>query len=140
MWSVKKLGNFGWAALGIAVFVISLADIPAKLAIWQGWFTSHTMVFRWILGVIGILIALAPWIADWRKPRMELRLTPSEGPGTEQILIVRNLGKKDTFSAFCEIIGHPNGANDIGAGSLDVGGVMVQYLGRLFRLERPKAS
>src|SRR5579872_6785202 len=97
------------SVLGGAMLILSIADVPAKAAIWNGWLRYlsphlHTLGFRWFLGCLGILIALAPWIAEWAKPRMKLLLTPSEGPSTQQMLTVRNLGKKDTFSAFCEII------------------------------------
>jgi hypothetical protein len=55
------------------------------------------------------------------RGKMNLLLTPSEGPGTQQILVVKNLEKRDTFSVFCEIIGHPNGSNPFRKGEFRCG-------------------
>lgn len=73
------------------MLVISIADVPAKLLVWKGWYVRfapylHTMTARWVLGVLGILITLVPWIADWakswqiipRKPNSEVSEITSE--------------------------------------------------------------
>ena len=56
------------------MLILSIADVPAKLATWIGWFKAlypylHTMAFRWVLGVLGLLISLAPWIVEFIKRR-----------------------------------------------------------------------
>lgn len=73
----KKLYGF----LGFCVFFIALADIPAKLAIWGRWFAVlsphlHRLTFRVILGCVGMLICMTPWILELLKPKAIVTVEP----------------------------------------------------------------
>lgn len=76
MGKIQSTGRYLLAAPGVAMLILSIADVPTKVAIWHGWFTRlaphlHTLTFRWILGIAGIAICLAPRIAEWCKPKKE---------------------------------------------------------------------
>jgi hypothetical protein len=72
MWTARKMGKAAFAFLGGAMLILSIADVPAKLAIWSQWFKSlspylRTFPTRGALGCAGIFVCLAPWVFDWAK-------------------------------------------------------------------------
>jgi hypothetical protein len=69
---IPKTVKAGFSVLGVVMLIISIAEVPAKLLIWRGWYLSlvphlHTTSARWLLGFLGIAISLAPWIVEWVK-------------------------------------------------------------------------
>jgi hypothetical protein len=114
----KQIGGKVFSILGVAMLIISIADLPSKLAIWSGWFTAlflylHPMVVRWLLGSLGVLIALVPWIVEWFKPRISVLLLPTSGNRPQMDLRVTNTGARREFYAQCEFVALRNSPNPL---------------------------
>jgi hypothetical protein len=116
-------GNFKYEVLRWIAFGGSVTVLGLVVGFWKKLAHHPASSLELVLiPLVGWLIMCAFALYTNRvKGSMKLLLTPSEGPGTHQILIVKNLGKRDTFSAFCEIIGHPNGVNDYRRGEFRCG-------------------
>jgi hypothetical protein len=116
-------GNFKYDVLKWLVFGGGVALLGLIAGYWQRLAHHPASSLELVLIPLGGFIAMAAFAFYVNRVRGEMNLlvTPSEGPGIQQILIVKNLGKKDTFSAFCEIIGHPNGVNDYRRGEFRCG-------------------
>jgi len=105
----KKVYRAIGTSVGVTMTLLAIADEPAQFATWAGWFRAlsphlHTDAFRWVLGVVGTLIALAPWIVEWCKPSISVLLLPSSGSRTQMDLRVTNTGARREFYAQCEFI------------------------------------
>lgn len=118
MGKLRRFAKGLYGVLGVCVFVIALADIPAKLTIWSGWLAAlsphlHTLTFRWILGCGGVLVCLAPWIAEWCRSNVRVLLAPTSGPRPEMELRVTNKGSGREFYAQCDLLSLRNSPNPL---------------------------
>jgi hypothetical protein len=64
-----------------------------------------------LIPLIGLLLLTAMSLFLSREEKLNLIVVPSDGPAAHLLLVVRNMGRDATFSAFGRITGHPNGAN-----------------------------
>jgi hypothetical protein len=139
MGRAKRVGRGILAGLGAFMLLISIADIPAKVAIWAGWFKAlaprlHTLTGRWILGLLGISIALLPWAVEWFNsvragpttkeplpPSIDIQVTPDNGPKPEQYLDVTNQGEQTLFRAYGQIVSADGTPNAYATGKFSLG-------------------
>jgi hypothetical protein len=104
--------------IGGAMLLLSLIDIPEKMHLWSKWIDQgfphqHPIICRAILGTIGILMALAPWIREWCRPRISVTLTPTSGQRSRMELRVTNTGGSREFYADCETVALRNSPNSL---------------------------
>jgi len=72
-------------------------------------------------GISSLIMAIVLIVKRDRSPHLKVSVTPTSGPTSSLCLTVKNLGKPSNISAFCEIIGHPNGVNDFRTGEFRIG-------------------
>lgn len=109
MASIRKSVATIYASLGVVLLILGIADVPSKILVWRGWYTSiaphlHTMTARWVLGIVGVLIALFPWFVEWAKPVVDVQVTSTGGAGPSLEIIVENTGSPRRFAVQCELL------------------------------------
>jgi hypothetical protein len=123
-WLKRRLqaieGNAVWAFLAfLGAYLLTLLPIAA-IKNWAHRPVSNLGMLLWsLLPVCIVLIVIL--IRSRTKPKMKIQVHPTGGRGSSIFLTVTNLGKATTFSAFCSIVGHPNGANDFRRGEFRCG-------------------
>jgi hypothetical protein len=133
-WFKRRLhaleGNVVYAAIAaLGVYLLTL--LPAKLIIeWLHRPITNLGMLLWPLLPVGILAAFM-FIHKYATPQMNIRVHPTSGPSTTVFLKLTNSGRDSTFSAFGEIVGHPNGVNDFRRGEFQFGwddGILARRL------------
>jgi hypothetical protein len=120
-------GNAKWDAVKWVGGIIKDCWIPmlTTIAAVCLWFTHLsvptkilvlTPILAWLVQTVAWLVRVASL-----SPSVNIRVHPTSGPATTIFLKVTNLDKSTTFSAFGEIVGHPNGVNDFRRGEFQFG-------------------
>ena len=105
------------------MLILSIADVPTKLAVWIGWMRwlsphLHTIAGRWVVGLTGIAISLSPWFVEWtrnnpkevsQEKTLELELI-SHGQNSPLLCLeVKNKGEDVKLSATIRVVSRSYG-------------------------------
>jgi hypothetical protein len=123
-WLKRRLraveGNAVWTLLVLlGVYLLTLLPMAAIKNLAHKPVSNLGMLLWSLLPVCIVLIVIL--IRSRTNPKMKIKVHPSGGRGASIFLSVTNSGKSTTFSAFCSIVGHPNGAKDYRRGEFRCG-------------------
>jgi hypothetical protein len=113
-------GNAKWQAiLWIGGYVVTITALSSV----QKWLhhPATTLDIVLITAVPFLILLCITLIRATRRPCMNIQAHPTGGPSTSIFLNVTNFGEATTFSAFCGIVGHPNGVGDYRRGEFRCG-------------------
>jgi hypothetical protein len=114
-------GNFKWAAIVLigGYLLTFIASESSKKGLHHP--ASNFLILVAPPLTLLLILVIVGIVRGVFTHRLDIRALPSGGPNERLTLGIRNRGKQGTFSAFCEIIGHPNGVNDFPKGEFRCG-------------------
>jgi hypothetical protein len=123
-WFKRRLqaieGNIVYTLLAaLGVYLLTLLPF-ATVKLWLSKPVSNLSMVLWSLLPAAFFFAVL-LVSRIRNPAIHFQVCPTSGPSQSISLIVKNLGRTTTFSAFCEIVDHPNGSNDYRKGEFRCG-------------------
>lgn len=113
-------GNAKWQVIMlIGCYVLGSISLLSA----QKWMFQRATVLDTVLitAVPFLITAIILVVRSKRAPNMKIQVGNTSGPSTSIFLTITNLGVSTTFSAFCDIIGHPDGVNDFRRGEFRCG-------------------